>query len=293
MLLIHQIRILESEKMKAKQKTKKKIVKSVTKLTEPGVSQKFAVILDSGAHGKTYADPDLLCCWMAKKLNDHSEPQRKGTPKGETIVFGDKKYKAILFSLIGNSVKHTAKVADVSYGVLRKWRTEPDFKKQADMHLREFAQYYIHHGIQFYAENCVPANLPLKASLKEGVQASNKYKQAMASAHLYSDGLKDEISWQANSAFENKTKTAKAWWKMWGFPDPTFLQRAGFFSLVVGYIDPKFKVRSIEAQKPLFKRVLIQIIKRHLENKKGKGGTREDALTALELLASILGFPMK
>ncbi|MCH7500002.1 MAG: hypothetical protein IH886_08335 [Nitrospinae bacterium] len=274
--------------MKAKRKVKKKTVKSATKPAEPGVSQEFAVILDSGTHGKTYADPDLLCVWMAKKLNDHSKPQRKGTPEGEPISFGNKKYLAVLFSLIGNSVKHTAKLVDVSYGVLRKWRTEGEFINQMNMHRGEFSEFYIHHSIQFYADNCVPANLPLKASLEMGLQAVNKYKQGMASAHLYSNGLKDEISWQANSAFENKTKTAKAWWKMWGFPDPTFLQRASFFSLVVGYIDPKFKARSIEAQKPMFKRVLVQIIKRHLENKKEKGGNREDALIALELLENII-----
>ena len=276
--------------MKTKREAKKKTVKPATKLAKPGVSQNFTVTLGSSSYGKVYADPDLLCRWMAKKLNEYSEPQREGTPKGETIGFGDKKYKAVLSSLIGNSVKHTAKFVDVSYGVLRKWRTEPDFKKQADIHLIEFAQYYIHHVIQFYVESCTPQNLPLKASLKDGLQASTKHKQVMASAHLYSKDLKYEILWQANAAFENKTKTAKAWWKMWGFPDPTAIQRASFYSLEVGPIDPEFKAMAIEAQKPFYKKVLIHIIRTHIENKKGKRRTSaEDALTALELLEGVLG----
>jgi hypothetical protein len=56
------------------------------------------------------------------------EPARLGTPRGAPVGFSRKKLAAALLTLTSRDVKRTAKDLGVSYGVLRKWRSEGPFK---------------------------------------------------------------------------------------------------------------------------------------------------------------------
>jgi hypothetical protein len=88
--------------------------------------------------------PTLFARFMAGKLNAYVEPAKKGTPKGDPVGFSLAKYKATLFALRERVLPDTAdlvtqaKELGVSYGVLRKWRSEQKFKELVSQHEREF-----------------------------------------------------------------------------------------------------------------------------------------------------------
>ena len=74
-------------------------------------------------------DDGLLTRFIREKLAQHVEPTRLGTPRGAPIGFSRKKMTAALFALTRADVKQTAKEVRVSYGLVRKWRTEAAFKR--------------------------------------------------------------------------------------------------------------------------------------------------------------------
>lgn len=87
---------------------------------------------------------DLLFDFIAEKYHAYEEPERKGTPRGEKIGFSKKKYMAsLLVGLINLKPKEMAETVgkkfDLTHGLLRKWKTEDDFKEQSKGHIKEFA----------------------------------------------------------------------------------------------------------------------------------------------------------
>ena len=76
--------------------------------------------------------------FILRKANSYREPFRKGTPKGEPIGFSEVKYTAMLVGLTNADLRKAARDQDVSYGLLRKWRTEADFKEAMSSHAEEF-----------------------------------------------------------------------------------------------------------------------------------------------------------
>ena len=87
--------------------------------------------------------PTLLQGFIIEKLVKHTEPRRKGKPKGEPIGFTTSKYAASLNSLYDFKLKALAKRSDVSYAVIRKWRTELPFTKLIEKHCTEFARVFV------------------------------------------------------------------------------------------------------------------------------------------------------
>ena len=81
----------------------------------------------------------LFVRFILQKLNDRMETVRKGTPRGEPIGFSRSKYLATLLCLYRLPLREIAKNARVSYGLLRKWRTEEEFQKYIRQHEKEFA----------------------------------------------------------------------------------------------------------------------------------------------------------
>jgi hypothetical protein len=85
----------------------------------------------------------LLPNFIHSKLQHYLEPTKKGTPKGEAVGFSLTKYQATLFALRDNvldaeDLKAQAEELGISYGVLRKWRSEQKFKDQVAKHEEEF-----------------------------------------------------------------------------------------------------------------------------------------------------------
>ena len=81
---------------------------------------------------------------MAEKLAGYVEPKKKGTPKGDPVGFSLAKYKATLYAFRDRVLPENqdlatqAKQLGVSYGVLKKWRSEEKFKEMVSQHEREF-----------------------------------------------------------------------------------------------------------------------------------------------------------
>ena len=88
----------------------------------------------------------LLPRFIDEKLANYVEPSRKGTPKGEPVGFSKAKYRASLEALREkvlpetNDLSTEAKRLRVPYGVLRKWRSEPQFKELVAQHEKEFVR---------------------------------------------------------------------------------------------------------------------------------------------------------
>jgi hypothetical protein len=82
----------------------------------------------------------LLTGFIGEQLVRHVEPARLGTPRGAPVGFSRKKLAAALFALTSRDVKHTAKDLGVSYGVVRKWRTEVAFKALVERLEDEFIE---------------------------------------------------------------------------------------------------------------------------------------------------------
>jgi hypothetical protein len=81
--------------------------------------------------------------FIKHKAQSYQEPQRKETPRGNPIGFSDRKYAATLMMLTAFSLKEISKMAGVSYGLLRKWRTETAFKRKTEENCREFVRLLI------------------------------------------------------------------------------------------------------------------------------------------------------
>lgn len=89
---------------------------------------------------RSILDSTLLGEYIKKKTNAYVEPERKGTAKGEEIGLSCVKYQASLYGITNIKQKYVAKALDITHGVVRKWHTEPTFKKTVEKHRREFAQ---------------------------------------------------------------------------------------------------------------------------------------------------------
>jgi len=89
-----------------------------------------------------------LAKFINSKLKEYVEPTRTGTPKGEAVGFSLTKYQATLFTLRESlldkeDLKEQARKLGISYGLLRKWRSEQSFKDLVSQHAKEFVTYLL------------------------------------------------------------------------------------------------------------------------------------------------------
>ncbi|MCX5814876.1 MAG: hypothetical protein NTX75_01355 [Proteobacteria bacterium] len=102
--------------------------------------------------------------FVQNRLDTYEEPQREGTKKGDRIGFSKKKYLATLMMLFNTTQDCIAKTIGVSYGLLRKWNTEAEFKKIVEAHCREFAKTLndtASNDVQYYSKllrQCITKN---------------------------------------------------------------------------------------------------------------------------------------
>src|SRR5687768_8907743 len=85
----------------------------------------------------------LLTTFIEQRIREYVEPSKEGTPKGHRVGFSKTKFHASLLSALTSlKEKHIARQLKVSYGLLRKWHVEPDFKQILSAHIRDFAEYF-------------------------------------------------------------------------------------------------------------------------------------------------------
>jgi len=93
---------------------------------------------------------DLNHLWglyVATKVTEYTEPQRKGTPKGEPIGISKKKLHATLLALTDMRGKKVAAIVGVSHGLYRKWKTEDNFKLQMCSNMLEWVKVKKHYEV--------------------------------------------------------------------------------------------------------------------------------------------------
>lgn len=86
--------------------------------------------------------PKKLASWIERRLEVYEEKSRKGIPRGQPHGIPRHKYHAALLHLVDQGtlgLREIAKEAEVSYGLLLKWRTEERFKQLIQKAVAEYS----------------------------------------------------------------------------------------------------------------------------------------------------------
>jgi len=93
----------------------------------------------------------LLSRFITEKAEGYVEPTREGTARGNPIGFPREKHLAVLSNaLTGHSLKGLAEKLNISYGVLRNWSTEPEFKRLMQQYRQDFIELFFTHFRKHY-----------------------------------------------------------------------------------------------------------------------------------------------
>ncbi len=84
----------------------------------------------------------ILGRFIEDRVKNYVAPGRKGVPRGELIGFSESKYKAGLLSLTSIDLNKQAEKAGVSYGFLRRWRSEDRFLTEVEKYAKEFSDLF-------------------------------------------------------------------------------------------------------------------------------------------------------
>jgi len=109
----------------------------------------------------------LIKEFFRNELARYREPRRQGTPRGERIGFSTVKYHASLLALANNDLREVARGLEISYGLLRKWRTEKEFKKAVNSHCDKFTGIFFKHLLEVAYESSKKQDEFLRKSLAE------------------------------------------------------------------------------------------------------------------------------
>jgi hypothetical protein len=86
---------------------------------------------------------NLLTNFIKDRMHAYREPTREGTARGEAVGFSRDKYHAALLSaLTALSQKSIADKLGISYGVVRKWHVESEFKDAMASNLSKFNMFF-------------------------------------------------------------------------------------------------------------------------------------------------------
>ena len=102
-------------------------------------------------------------------LKDYVEPQRAGTPKGETIGFSSEKIRANYFMLLYPNCLRLREIADlakVKPNVLRAWKIQEDFLKEWEKFCESLAELIINTIEIEVMKKYIPLVPDLRKSLK-------------------------------------------------------------------------------------------------------------------------------
>lgn len=121
----------------------------------------------------------LLLEYINKETSLLENPSRSGVAKGEPIGFSKAKEISILNSLWNHSVKMIAETSDVSYGVLRKWRTEEEYRARLTARIQEFSDI----AMQRIFENC-SKRATISAKMADAIEMGPEQFQGALDASL-------------------------------------------------------------------------------------------------------------
>ena len=141
----------------------------------------------------------LLLSFMKEKAKNYTEPTRRGTPRGEAIGLSSKKYLATLYMLTPSALELLGQALGISYGLLRKWRTELLFKNQIEENAREFAAIFIDHLMEKWVKEDEDIKDVFNMGMLKGKAELEGYDDVlltglMDETKFYSSQLKDAIT---------------------------------------------------------------------------------------------------
>ncbi len=151
----------------------------------------MAYLIITGYHGaeRGIESYTLLGRFIQEKLDSYIEPERKGTAKGDEIGFSRKKYEASLYNITNLKMKYLSKTLNISYGLLRKWRTEDTFRAMIERHSREFASRFCE-----YVETIAKERLRSEEAGKDhGGEEHEEVFAAVNDGRMYGSRLCEEI----------------------------------------------------------------------------------------------------
>lgn len=135
----------------------------------------------------------LLTCYLIYKFQNYKPKVGKG--KGIPF-FSWEKYCASVLSITSMASKDVARHLKVSYGVLRNWKIEPQFKKLVAKHCEEFNLIFIKYAHEKGKEAEQQAKSIFKKSLQEIADTptiiTERYDE-LNDADLYGEALVDRI----------------------------------------------------------------------------------------------------
>jgi len=103
------------------------------------------------AKKKVKIEKEFLSNFIKNRIAKYDEPTRKGTAKGCIVGLSKKKYSATLWLLTNLTIDEIAKKVGVSQGLLRKWKTEDQFKEKTWQHQDDYLLYHKNKRDELYA----------------------------------------------------------------------------------------------------------------------------------------------
>lgn len=139
----------------------------------------------------------LLTNFINCAYEKHVEPSREGVPKGDPIGYTKSKNGAVLLSMTSYSIKKQSEMLSVSYSLLRKWRSELEFKVKTNNIYGEFVEFYMNEFVKVINRILYDEQVPLlknNIKTKEIDEIPNSIKEIIrpiffSDAHLYNESL--------------------------------------------------------------------------------------------------------
>jgi hypothetical protein len=139
-------------------------------------------------------DYPLLSDYICSRVRKYREPERAGVPKGEPVGFSAVKLKTALLHLASISGIEIAEMCGVPYGGFRVWRTNRDYKKLIQLHIREFSQLYVARLADFIkASTSQPRTVTKDGLVPASVVFSLQDLSSFSETIVFSDALMKEI----------------------------------------------------------------------------------------------------
>jgi len=118
-----------------------------------------------------------LKTFIYDRVKAHPEPTRKDTPKGEPVGLSREKFEAALYvGLTNYKAPKIAKIVGISSsGLLRKWKTEPQFKKAVREGIQDFIDtIFLQVGNNPLLNSSEQKKFSNNLKRKAGIKVSNK-----------------------------------------------------------------------------------------------------------------------
>lgn len=140
---------------------------------------------------------------------NYHEPSRKGTARGDKVGFPKNKHHAsILVAITKWKLKDIAKMSEVSYGLLRKWKTESDFMEAVNLQRAKFVSSIVQRirerfetGKEEYQKwlDGLAGNSPWEIGKDEPL---DPMERVMVDANQFNDAVMDLLFFKAKEILE-------------------------------------------------------------------------------------------